>query len=167
MTPLMDQPASQQIGQPDPPSLHMLAQLRELVKLGRQMMMREEVTLSQMALTSGNRQSRWMRDWPVQGGKRLIVPRTGYGQTTVLTTAATRLLPSHEARLGLTIVNIGANAVTLWLCELGEVSATARPQIWLGSGGGSWDGRLGVIPWCGEVCAVAAAGGTTVTIAEV
>ena len=120
------------------------------------------------ALDGSQRQSRKMQDFPIQGVSRYIVPKSGYGQAVALTAATnTVLLPINEARLGLQIVNSGTAAVTLYLGALGEIGVRALPQLWIGAGGGSWDGMLSETIWCGNICAVAGAGGSTVTIAEI
>lgn len=116
-----------------------------------------------------------MRNWPVPGAERLIVHRSGEGGTfTVAQNTPVLLLPSLETRLGISVINSGANPATLFLTnDLVAPGATApfaqgTAQIFLAANGGAWDGKLGNIFWGGSVTAVCTvAGGTTMVVASV
>jgi hypothetical protein len=154
-------------GQPDPPVLHLLAEVRRQNELLRQLLVATSGGEDEIALSNGTRQTRRMQDWPIQGFTRYLRPCTGYGAlVTVPATTVTAVSSCNEARMGGTVVNSGGGSVILWLCQFGEVNVAARPQISLFASGGSWDYRLSNRMWCGEVWAYSTAG-TTLTVAEV
>jgi len=103
--------------------------------------------------------------FPVAGAKRVLAYRTGNGfdAFNAVTSPGSLLLPANEARLGLIVVNTGANAVILYLADQPRKGAVA---VWLAAGGGSWDGRLGNVLWSGNVYAVAQTGATTLVGGE-
>lgn len=161
-------------GQPAQTADYLLAEARKHRAALERLITQFETAPHQIAAVDGSqRQTRKMQDFPVQGVTRYIVPKSGFGGLIVLGAAAnTALLPINEARLGLQIVNAGTGAVTLYLGALGEIGARALPQIWLppyiaaAGVAGSWNGILSETIWCGNICAVSAAG-SSVTIAEI
>lgn len=156
-------------GQPTQTADYLLAEARKHRASLERLIMQFETAPHQIAAVDGSqRQTRKMQDFPVQGVSRYLVPKSGFGGLVTLVAAAnTALLPINEARLGLQIINTGSAAVTIYLGAIGEIGVRALPQLWLANGGGSWDGLLSETVWCGNICAVAATGGTTVTIAEI
>lgn len=115
-----------------------------------------------------------MRNFPVPGANRLIAHRSGEGGTfTLAQNTPLLILPSLETRLGISVINSGAGAVTLFLTA--DISAPGTnpltqgsAQIFLAASGGAWDGRLGNVLWGGAVTAnCAAVGGSTVVVATV
>src|SRR5581483_6957930 len=104
-------------------------------------------------------------NFPVAGSKRIIVRRTSYGYDSLpVPTTGVLALQADSARLGMTIVNSGANPVILYLTSTG-VATPGAGAIYLAANGGAWDGRLGNVPWFGGVTAVAQTSASTLTIA--
>lgn len=102
--------------------------------------------------------------WPVVGSKRALAHRTGNGTDGLaVPTTGVLVFPPNEARLGMEIVNSGANAVILYLSDQQRKGA---PCVWLAAAGGAWDGMFGNLPWCGNVFAVAQVGATTIVGGE-
>lgn len=149
----------------DPAILHKLSDLGR--KLDRAYL-EALIDLGQVALTNGHRRILTVPNWPVSGSRRYVISQNGFGgKTTIAANTPTLVLPSNPSRLGLTIVNIGTGDLTLYGCTLGEAQGAQLPACptWpLTPGGGSWDGRLGRINWCGDVIAISVAG-TTYTLA--
>lgn len=148
------------------------ALLRELRTISALLDDRNEVadfTPSALVVTDDQRQMREQRDWPVKGGRRWLVGRSGFGQTFNLqAAAATQLLRPDAGRLGgLISVPSGGAAVTLFLCSLETLgnAGVAVPQIALGAGG-QWNFMLGGILWGGSITAQSAAG-TPIAVAVV
>jgi hypothetical protein len=112
-----------------------------------------------------------LNKFPVTGAKRALAYRTGAGMDALTVPAtgaaqASLILASNQARLGGQIVNSGTNPVILYLTER-PVPVPGVPAIWLASGGGSWDFRLGNVCWCGNVSALGQGGTSTISVAEI
>lgn len=103
--------------------------------------------------------------FPVPGRKRVLAYRTGNGfdSFSAVTTPGSLAFKANEARLGLMVVNAGANPVILYLADQPHAGA---PAVWLGANGGSWDGRFGNVLWSGNVWAVAQVGASTLVGGE-
>ena len=102
--------------------------------------------------------------FPVSGRKRVLVYRTGNGFDSLpVPTAGTLVLAANEARLGLTLINTGANPIVLYLAD-GRRSGV--PAVWLAATGGTWDGRFGTLAWSGNVYAAAQTGASTLAGGE-
>lgn len=147
--------------------------LGELEQLLTRLVRQERARLEQLCVTDTRVAESAMDNFPVPGARRLVVHRTGAGGLLALTAGVpTQLLAPNEARLGGQVVVSGAGAVVLYLSADLLTSGGATPlgsgaaQIWLASGGGSWDMRLAGTLWCGTVIAVAQAN-SSVTVAEV
>lgn len=103
--------------------------------------------------------------FPVAGSKRVLANRTGNGYDGLaVPTTGVLVFAANEARLGMLLVNSGANAIILYLSDQRR---TGVPAVYLASPGGSWDGRLGNVGWCGNVFAVAQTGASTLAGGEV
>lgn len=133
------------------------------------MLRQDRAEITQLCVTSRDVAESVLRDFPAPGAKRLIVRRTGTGGTFALAAnTPVVIVHSNEARLGGTIVNTGTASVTLCLCALGYVQQAETqgfPQIVLAPGQ-SWDFRLGILLWGGEVVAVSTAP-ASLSLAEV
>jgi hypothetical protein len=103
--------------------------------------------------------------------RRLRITRHGGGGEAIPVAATIgSLLTANEGRMGLEIVNYGANNCFLYLTGLQELRGPGPftcPVLWLAKGGGAWDGEFSEGLWGGNVCAKADTGTTTLTIAEV
>lgn len=108
-------------------------------------------------------------DFPVEGARRWIIPRTATGGSFVIPANLVSVLPANNRRLGGTVVNRGELDVLLILASPENASAQqGLAQVHLRAGGGSWDFRLGSLLWCGSVCAkTLVPGESTLTVAEV
>jgi hypothetical protein len=107
-------------------------------------------------------------DFPIEGGKRWIIPRKAIGGKLAIPTSITSVLPSNNRRLGGAIVNIGEKPASIFLASaLDAGSQQGLGLIWLRGEGGSWDFRVGSLLWCGSICAIAEGGATTFAVAEV
>jgi len=158
-------------GQPDTPALYLLAEAKRQTRLLTSFLLKYAGAHEHIAAANTGRQSRQIKDWPIQGVDRYIRATTGFGQAvTLAATVAQVVLPQNEARMGLEIVNSGSNSCVLWLANLGDTTAAAaRPQIFLAaatSPSNWWHGVVGGTQWCGDVCAISTAG-TTLTVAEI
>jgi hypothetical protein len=103
--------------------------------------------------------------FPVPGAKRILAYRTGNGFAALqVPTTGVLALAANEARLGMSLINTGANAITLYLSDQAR---SGIPTIWLAASGGAWDGRLGNIAWAGNVFAVAQTTASTLAGGEV
>lgn len=103
---------------------------------------------------------------PVAGCKRVLAYRTGNGTDglVVPTAPGVMVFPANEARIGLTLINSGANAIILYLSDQKRPGV---PCVFLNAAGGSWDGRFGAMPWAGNVFAVAQVGASTLVGGEI
>lgn len=102
---------------------------------------------------------------PVSGCKRIIAYRTGNGtDNKPVPTTGVLLLPANEARMGSTWVNSGTFPVIIYLSDQQRAGV---PAVWLGAGGGTWDGRFGDLPWVGNQFAVGQGGTTTLVGGEI
>jgi hypothetical protein len=111
-----------------------------------------------------------LENWPVPGLTRKVLSnRRVTGTDSFTATAATPALivDSLPGRLGGTIVNAGANPAILYLVGPGHITAIAagNPAIFIAANGGSWDFRLGNVPWSGPVSVISALG-TTLTVVQ-
>jgi hypothetical protein len=109
--------------------------------------------------------------FPIPGSQRALIRRTGTGNCTaalavVAAPTPTKVASANESRFGGYIVNYGANAIILYLCDIGMVGQTGVPAIYLPVNG-SWNFQLSDIVWCGSVHALPAAGTSTVSVAEI
>lgn len=151
----------------DPAHVAQAMELGEHSKLLRALLAEARTNPIDIAVADSQHREMVLDQFPVTGSKRALVYRTGSGfDGLAVPTTGVLVLGSNVARLGGTIVNLGANAVILYLTSTGVQTAGA-PAIWLAATGGSWDFRLGNVLWCGSVSAVAQTAGTTVTVAEV
>ena len=77
----------------------------------------------------------------------------------------------NEGRMGLEIVNYGANNLFIYLANMNMLLGTPGqftcPCLWLKAGGGSWDGEFSEGLWGGSVCARADNATTTLAMAEI
>ena len=166
-------------GQTPPPSevtslAALVAEVATSNHLLQRLLTNERADVIHLCVTDREPAQLLMDNFPVPTARRLIVRRPGNGGTIPLTAGvATLILPANDNRLGGTVVNFGTANVTLFLSVDLLTPGTSTPlpqgsaQIGLNSGGGAWDLRLSNVLWCGSVVAVAAAGGTTMTVAEV
>jgi hypothetical protein len=102
--------------------------------------------------------------------RRLRITRHAHGGPAIaVTQAPMSLLIANEGRMGITIVNYGANNLFLYLGALDDVIGGAQMGVlWLKSGGGSWDGSFTEGLWGGNVCGAADnVAGTTISLCEV
>jgi len=134
----------------------------------------EQAEITQLCVTDREPAQQTMHNFPVPGARRLIVRRAGTGGSPSLAAGVpTLVVAANENRLGGALVNVGNASVTLFLAvdllEPGSAQplTMGAPQIGLNANGGAWDFRLGSLLWCGNVIAIAATGGTSLTIAEV
>lgn len=149
------------------------AELAETNRLLRGMLTQDRAGIEQLCVTDREPAQATMENFPTVGARRLIVRRQGAGGLFALAAGVPlAVLQPNENRLGGTIVNAGAGAVTLFLAgDLltpggGSPLAQGAPQIQLVANGGTWDLRLGNLLWCGSVIAQAAAN-SSVTVVEV
>lgn len=147
-----------------------IARIRQVAEVG---IIAERAKILQIVVGDFDRQESVLQESPAPGSKRLLIPRFGNGtdQATgaAITTTPVEILEKNEGRVGGTIVNYGANAAFLFLCNLGNLTGGQvhqRPTVWLGAGGGSWDFRLGNVLYGGTVCAASTTLTTTLTVAE-
>lgn len=107
-------------------------------------------------------------EFPVPGTARQTIKRSAVGGLISVTSAAAAVvLLANNRRLGCSIINKGTAGVTLYLCKPGDVPSGAQAQIWVGPGGGAWDGRLGNLLWCGNVSAVSDGATGNLAVTEV
>jgi hypothetical protein len=103
--------------------------------------------------------------------RRLRITRHGGGgEAITVTTAISSVLAYNEGRMGLTIVNYGANNVFLYLSNINNLQGPGPftvPVIWLKSAGGSWGGAFSEGLWGGSVCAKCDAATSTLAVAEI
>jgi hypothetical protein len=78
--------------------------------------------------------------------------------------ASAEILKANETREGHTYVNASSSAIYLGLGK----AAVVGKGIYLGAGGGSWDGLVGHTIWLGSVFAIAVSGSANkLTVVEV
>jgi len=154
----------------DSPAFLQLIQTQHMIAAGQEEIA-EAIRVGPVDVAVADLRRRYteVADFIQPGARRAVLGTTGFGATVALAAGvATPLLSLNPRRLGGRIVNAGPTAnVALFLCELGDQAAGATvPQITMPVGA-AWDLLLGNALWCGNVCAVAGAGGATVTVAEV
>jgi hypothetical protein len=150
-----------------------VAELLAVVRRLGEQLISDRSSVTQLCVTDREPAQFQMRNFPVPGAQRLIVRRPGQGGSyTLAANTPTLIAAANENRLGLTIVNGSAHAITLFgaadLLEPGSSSPLAggAPQAILPAGA-TWDGRLGNLFWCGSVLAIDTAGGAVVSVWEV
>jgi hypothetical protein len=103
--------------------------------------------------------------------RRLRITRHGGGGEAIpVTNVIGPLVTPNEGRMGLEVVNYGANNCFLYLVAMSGLIGSGPftcPVLWLKSGGGSWDGEFSEGLWGGSVCAKTDTGTTTLAIAEI
>jgi len=102
--------------------------------------------------------------------RRLRITRHAHGAPAMaVTQTPMQILGSNEGRMGLEIVNYGANNLFLYLGNLDDVIGGAQMGVlWLKSGGGAWDGEFSEGLWGGNIVGAADnAAGTTIALCEV
>lgn len=110
---------------------------------------------------------RVLDDWPVNGHKRLAVPNRGMGGLITAAAAAYQdVVGADLGRGGLQLYNYGANPCFVYLAAKGDAQNGGVPTGYLGSGNGSWDGRISGEVWCGPV-SIQSPLGTTLALAVI
>ena len=99
-----------------------------------------------------------------RGGDAIVIPST--------ISATNQICGPSEGRLGLQIVNYGANNLFVYLAGYQDLLAAGDSfsgfaTLWLKSGGGSWDGSFEDCLWGGSVTVRADAATTTISLAEI
>jgi hypothetical protein len=148
------------------------AQVTQAVELARQTQLLHALVAEarsdtlDIAVHDGSHQELVLEKFPVTGAKRIIAPRFGNGfdSLAVPTSPGILALGSNTARLGLLLVNSGANAVILYLASSQRPGVVA---VYLAASGGSWNGLLGNVLWCGNVAAVALTAPSTLAGGEI
>jgi hypothetical protein len=150
------------------------AELARTNRLLCSMVEQQRAEVVQLCVTDGEVAEAEMLNFPAPAAHRLIVRRPGAGGTFALAAnVPTPILLPNDTRLGGQIVNTGAAAVTLFLARDLLVPGSATPlsagaaQIALNANGGLWNLLLSNLLWSGGVVAVAAVGGSSVSVAEV
>ena len=87
---------------------------------------------------------------------------SGSPNTISVAGTSTSVIGANENRNGLEIVN--SSSSNIWL-GLGK-AAKANEGIYL-SPSGSWDGKIGLVAWDGEVTAIATTASSPLTVIEV
>lgn len=164
--------------EPSPPpapadnSGNILAELQIITGLLAKLNRDDRAELAQLCITDREPAQQRLANFPVNGVHRFIVRRTGQGGTFACpTTTPVLVATATEARLGGSIVNSGAGAVTLILTsDIVEPGTTTPlsvgvPQIWLAANGGAWDFLNSGTVWGGNVVAYATTT-SQVTVAE-
>jgi hypothetical protein len=143
-------------------------QQQTIIELLQQAAVESGDGLQTLAITEDEVRGGIEEDFPVEGARRWMIPRLATGGSFTVPLTLVKLLDSNNRRLGGTIVNKGANNISLILAPpLTAGSQLGLGEVWLRALGGSWDFRVGSLLWCGSVCARAEGGESTVTIAEV
>jgi hypothetical protein len=144
--------------------LHELRAVRRMLEANT----RTEV-LASYAIGNARRRTQEIPDFPVAGGRRVVLGTPGFGATvTLAATVGQLLVPAQETRHGGQLVNSGANPVTVYLCTVGELTSGLLnvPQFVLEAAGGAWDFTISGLVWVGDVCGLSTSG-STVTVATV
>jgi hypothetical protein len=122
-----------------------------------------------LAVSEKAQQPQLTTDFPFAGSHRWLIPRQPSGGLVGLEAGKVALvLAANANRLGGFIVNRGAKAADLFLCDekvaAGSRAAIARVGL---AAGASWDCRLGPnLLWSGSIAGLAAEA-TELTVAEV
>lgn len=143
-------------------------ELRDSTTLLRGLLARLNTDLGQLALIDGDREIRKVDNWPIAGATRFVVGRRGHGGLFPLAAGVAQLIISADpSRVAGSIINAGAAAATLYLCDLPtQAAGLAIPQVFVPAAG-AWDFLLSRSVWCGAVVAVAATGGTSLSVAVI
>lgn len=151
-------------GLPDPAHVAIAAGLGEQTPYLRAILAELRGELLEVGVSDAYGRELTLDQFPVPGRKRVLAYRTGNGFAALpVPTAGVLALMANEARLGLQLVNTGANPITLYLADQARAGV---PVVWLASSGGAWDGRFGNIGWAGNVFAVAQTGASTLAGGE-
>jgi hypothetical protein len=100
---------------------------------------------------------------PVVGNKTNVLGEQNPGKVKVKHSGSTVVIKENLNRLGLEIVNGGANTVYLYPGK----TAVEEEGITLAANGGSWNGLIGNMLWTGEITGIAATAETTIQVVEV
>jgi hypothetical protein len=147
-------------GTREPSTIALAAGIGELEGLLAALLAETRAEPIQLGVSDAHGQGLTLEHWPVTGTKRVLAYRTGNGLGSGLAVPTTGVLvfPANEARIGCTLVNMGANAALVYLSDQARQGA---PTIWLAANGGSWDGMFGNVTWAGNIFAVAITTATT------
>lgn len=104
--------------------------------------------------------------------RRLRITRHGAGGEAIqVASTISQILLPNEGRMGLEIVNYGANNLFVYLTNINNLQGPGPftcPVLWLKSAGGAWGGEFSEGLWGGSVCAKADnVAGTTIALAEI
>lgn|SRR6185312_6341508 len=151
-------------GAPDAATLTAAMELGQIRALLQALVAESRAEILEVGVSDAAGRELVLDQFPVTGAKRVLAYRTGNGSDDyAVPTTGVLLLPANEARLGCQFVNIGANAVILYLADQRK---SGVPAVWLAASGGAWDGRFGNLLWSGNVFAVAQTGATTLVGGE-
>lgn len=140
------------------------AGLGEIEALLRALLTEARSELPNIGVSDAQGQELTLDHWPAVGSKRVLVRRTGNGTDGLaVPTTGVLFLTANEARVGLEVVNSGANAVIVYLSDQARKGV---PCVWLAASGGAWDGMFGNVPWCGNVFLVAVTGASSIVGGE-
>ena len=145
-------------------SVAVAAGLGEIEALLRSLLAETRSEVVNVGVSDAQGRELTLEHWPAVGSKRVLVNRTGNGTSglAVPTTGVLFLTP-NEARIGLEVVNSGANPVIVYLSDQAR---SGVPCVWLAANGGAWDGMFGQVTWCGNVFLVAQTAASTVVGGE-
>lgn len=146
---------------PDPSHVAVAAGLGEQTPILAAILAELRTETAEVGVSDATGREMVLDQHPVAGCKRILAYRTGNGfglGGLSIPTTGVLALPANEARVGLTFINAGANAVILFLAAQQQGGCLT---IWLAGNGGAWDGLVGGLLWCGNVFAVAQVGATT------
>lgn len=156
----------------DSTNLHILAAVNEMNELLRRQ--GGGPPFLPLALSASNESKRLivLRDQPLEGYTRVVVPRDGYGAEidALAQNAPVLLLPGRAARIGGYVTSNAdpASPVTLLLCNAEKaIDANNVPRIFVSSNK-PWDMKFGDILWTGAIVAITAfATRPNVAVAEI
>jgi hypothetical protein len=151
-------------GQVDPSGVALATLMAEHTPLLHSILAELRADVIDLGVSDAQGREMMLEQFPVAGSKRVLVYRTGNGTDGLaVPTTGVLVFPANEARLGLTLINTGANAVILYLTDQRKAGS---PAVWLAAAGGAWDGRIGNLSWAGNVFAVAQVGASTLVGGE-
>lgn len=150
---------------PDPSHVAVAAGLGEQTPILAAILAELRTELMEVGVSDAAGRELILEQHPVAGCKRVLAYRTGNGTDGLaVPTTGVMVFPANEARIGLTVINSGANAIILYLSDQKRAGV---PCVFLNAAGGSWDGRFGAMPWAGNVFAVAQVGASTLVGGEI